>query len=130
VTSVTPQATAVGGDPFTVNWTVQNQGTSPTEDAILFDQVYLSDQPTLNAPGADQWLLGTIEHDGAVNVGGSYNATATFQLSPEISGKYVIVDTNTGGSSGDTSYAPTWEGPYTNDNTASASTLVTPLPPA
>ena len=51
VTSVTPQTTAVGGDPFTVSWTVQNQGTSATEDAILFDQVYLSNSPTLNAPG-------------------------------------------------------------------------------
>src|SRR5207237_1391779 len=29
VTSVSPQATAVGGDSYTVTWTVQNQGTSP-----------------------------------------------------------------------------------------------------
>ena len=135
VTSVTPQATALGGDPFTVKWTVQNQGSSPTEDAILFDQVYLSDQPTLNAPGADQWLLGAIEHDGVASVGGSYDAPAPFHLSPEISGKYVIVDTNTGGDipNGDadpTVYAPTWEGPYTNDNTATAPSLVTLLPPA
>ncbi len=130
VSSVTPQATAVGGDPYTVSWTVQNQGTSPTEDSILFDQVYLSDQSTLNAPGATQWLLGTIEHDGGVIAGGSYAAQATFQLSPEVSGRFVIVDTNTGGSIGDTDYAPTWEGPYTNDNTASAPTLVNALVPA
>jgi YD repeat-containing protein len=126
VTSVVPQATAVGGDAFTVAWTVQNQGTSPTEDATLFDDVYLSDQPTLNAPGADQWFLGKVEHDGIVASGASYNAQATFQLSPEISGKYVIVNTNTG----DIDHAPTWEGPYTNDNTNDGPTLVTPLPPA
>lgn len=50
VTQVSPQATAVGGDSFTVAWTVTNQGTSPTEDATLFDQVYLSDNPVFNAP--------------------------------------------------------------------------------
>jgi len=126
VTSVTPQPTAVGGDSFTVNWTVANQGTSPTEDATLFDQVYLSDQPTFNAPGANQWFLGTVEHDGIVAAGGSYNAQATFALSPEISGKYVIVDTNTGNGT----IPPTWEGPYANDNTNSGPALVTPLPPA
>ena len=120
VTSVTPQATAVGGDDFTVGWTVQNQGTSPTEDSTLFDQVYLSDQPNLNAPGANQWFLGSVEHDGVVASGGSYSAQATFQLSPEISGKYVIVNTNTGGEVGDTFIPPTWEGPYTNNNTDSA----------
>ena len=51
-------------------------------------------------PGADsQWFLGTVEHDGIVAAGGSYHGQATFQLSPEISGKYVIVDTNTGNGS-------------------------------
>ncbi len=126
VTAVHPQATAVGGDNYTVSWTVQNEGTSPTEDSVLYDTVYLSNQPTLNAPGAKQWLLGVVEHDGAVAAGASYTAQQTFQLSPEISGTYVIVDTNTGGPN----TLPTWEGPYTNNNTASASTLVTPLPTA
>src|SRR5262249_41701831 len=133
-----------------------NQGTSPTEDATLFDQVYLSDKPTLDAPGARlfdqvylsdkptldapgarQWFLGTVEHDGVVASGGSYSAQATFQLSPEISppspeipGRYVIVDTNRGGAIGDTIIPPPWEGPYTDNNAASAATHVTPRPPA
>src|SRR5262249_24289852 len=34
VTSIIPPAAAVGGDDYTVQWTVQNQGTSATEDAI------------------------------------------------------------------------------------------------
>ena len=106
VTSVTPQATAVGGNAYTVNWTVQNQGTSATEDATLFDQVYLSDMPTLNAAGARQWYLGTIEHDGVVASGASYSAQQTFQLSPEVSGQYVIVETNTGGEVDGTYFAP------------------------
>ena len=86
VTKVSPQATAVGGDSYAVSWTVTNQGTSPTEDSVLFDQVYLSNHPVLNAPGAKQWFLGTVEHDGVVLAGGSYTAQQTFQLSPEISG--------------------------------------------
>ena len=39
--SVAARAAAVGGDDYTVQWTVQNQGNSQTEDAVLFDQVYL-----------------------------------------------------------------------------------------
>ncbi|MCB1942193.1 MAG: hypothetical protein KDI53_09175, partial [Candidatus Accumulibacter sp.] len=147
VTVVTPQASAVGGDDFTVQWTVQNKGTSPTEDSVLFDQVYLSDKPLFVPPfgGRDvgnQWFLGSVEHDGVVATNGSYTAQRTFQLSPEISGKYVIVVANTGGIVIDPSkdprfsvevgtyFAPTWEGPYTDDNVAVAATHVTPLPPA
>src|SRR5262249_5096474 len=126
VTTVTPPPTAVGGDSYTVSWTVQNQGTSPTEDATVFDQVYLSDQPVLDAPAASEWLLGNIEHDGVVGPEQTYNAHATFALSPEISGKYVIVKTNTGRGG----LEPTYEGPYTDNNSNWGRTLVTPLPPA
>ena len=98
----------------------------------MFDQVYLSDSPTLNAPGAKQWLLGTFEHDGIVGVGQSYTVSEQFQLSPEVSGRYVIVACNTGAyiSDTDTYYAPTYEGPYTNNDTRTVSTRVTALPPA
>jgi len=147
VTAVTPQASAVGGDDFTVQWTVQNQGNSPTEDSVLFDQVYLSDKAIFVPPfgGQDvgnQWFLGSVEHDGVVASNGSYTAQHTFRLSPEIAGKYVIVVTNTGGVVIDPSkdprfsvtvgtyFAPTWEGPYTDDNVNVAATHVTPLPPA
>src|SRR5207253_1886074 len=124
-TNVSPPPTAVSGEHYTVQWTVQNQGTSPTEDAILFDDIYLSDNPVL-VPGAAQWYLGTIEHDGVVSAGDAYTAQHTFQLSPEISGKYVIVNTNTGRGS----IPPTWEGPNTGNNTNSAASHVTSRPPA
>ena len=77
VTSIAPQPTGVGGDSFTVQWTVSNQGGSDTEDSTLFDKVYLSDNATLNAAGAQQWLLGTVEHEGVVAAGGSYTAQQT-----------------------------------------------------
>ncbi|MEI9924484.1 MAG: hypothetical protein WDN50_13970 [Bradyrhizobium sp.] len=111
VTAVAPQATGIGGDSFTVSWTVQNQGSNPTEINQLFDQVYLSDTPNFVPPDSgdvgNQWFLGTVEHDGIVNPSGSYTNQATFNLAPEISGKYVIVVANTGTDL----VAPTWGGP-------------------
>ena len=85
VSSITPQATAVGGDNYIVSWTVTNQGTSPTEDSTLFDQGLSLQQPGLQrlGPMPEQWLLGTVEHDGIVaSNGGSYTAQQTFALSP------------------------------------------------
>ena len=48
---------ALAGENFTFSWTVRNQGGSAT-GGNWWDQVYLSDQPTPNAPGAKQWALG------------------------------------------------------------------------
>jgi hypothetical protein len=126
VTNVSPQPIGVGGDSYVVQWTVKNQGTSPTEDATLFDQVYLSDKPTFVPPNTgqdigNQWYLGTIEHDGTVGAGGTYSVRQAFQLTPEIAGKYVIVVTNTG----QYPFAPTWKGrmPTTTSPTASPGLL-------
>src|SRR5262249_47251488 len=126
VTAVAPPPTAVGGDDYDVQWTVQNQGTSPTEDATLFDQVYLSDRPTFNDPGARQWYLGTVEHDGVVAAGGTHPADHPSPLSPETSGLYVIVVANPGLGT----IPPTWEGSYTDNNINSGPTHVVPLTPA
>ncbi|MGA2068563.1 MAG: CARDB domain-containing protein, partial [Thermoguttaceae bacterium] len=134
VTSINPQPTGLGGDDYTVQWTVTNQGGSATEDSVLFDQVYVSDQATLNAPGAHQWLLGTVEHDGAVAAGGSYTAQQTFQLSPEVYGKYVIVETNTGNTVLTATALeitpPTYEGPYTTNDVTAVPAAINRLPPA
>ncbi len=126
VTNVSPQPIGVGGDSYVLQWTVKNQGTSPTEDATLFDQVYLSDKPTFVPPNTgqdigNQWYLGTIEHDGTVGAGGTYSVRQAFQLTPEIAGKYVIVVTNTG----QYPFAPTWKGrmPTTTSPTASPGLL-------
>jgi len=48
VTSVAPQPSGVGGEAFTVSWTVQNIGEGAA-NAGWFDSVYLSDQPTRTA---------------------------------------------------------------------------------
>ncbi len=116
---VTPDA--VGGDNFTVNWTVENIGAGATTEEKWFDRVYLSDSPTLNAPGSKQWSLGEFEHNGALTPGGTYSQTANFDLSPAAAGKYVIVDVNAG-------LLSAWEGPYTNNNSDSTATNVTNNP--
>ncbi len=147
VTEVTPQATAVGGDSFSVSWTVQNQGTQATEDLTLFDDVYLSDVPTFVPPGGgndvgNQWFLGKVQHNGIVLPNETYTAQATFHLSPEITGRYVFVETNTGGRVSAVAdvlgfqldvgrrVPPTWEGPFTDNNVGMGATHVTALAPA
>ncbi|WP_205678900.1 CARDB domain-containing protein [Aquisphaera insulae] len=123
VTSVSPTASAVGGDSFKVQWTVTNRGAGETIQDGWYDEVYLSDRPTLNAPGAKQWRLDNypgILHNGRLGPDQSYAAEATFALTPEIAGLYVLVKTGVGA----------WEGPYTTNNTTSAGTSVVPLAPA
>jgi hypothetical protein len=75
VTAVTPQQAAVGGDDFAVTWTVQNQGNSPTEDSVLFDQIYLSDKPTFipPTPARTSGISGTL---------GAWNMTAPSPPTP------------------------------------------------
>ncbi|KAH2819887.1 hypothetical protein KXV85_003355, partial [Aspergillus fumigatus] len=121
---------------YSVTWTVQNQGTNPTENAVLFDQIYLSDVPDFVPPNSgkdvgNQWFLGAVEHDGVVNANGTYTGQATFKLAPEISGKYVIVVANTGGYTASGNYiSPTWEGQYSGNNINVGNTRVTPRPVA
>ena len=52
VTAVTNATTANAGQPFTVSWTVANQGAGPTVEASWTDRIYLSETPTLNLSAA------------------------------------------------------------------------------
>ncbi len=118
VSSVVAPAAATAGGPLTVRWTVQNVGANATGDTAWGDLVYLSDSPTLDAPGARTWLLTDpkgLPHLGALGAGGSYTVEQTFVLSPEATGQYVIVKTGLGA----------WEGPYDANNTRAATTVVT-----
>jgi subtilase family serine protease len=130
VTSVVPTAQAVGGQPFTVTWTVHNQGSQPTEDADWGDAIYLSDGPAFDGPGVHMWFLGLIPHSGVLASGADYTAQQTFNLSPDVYGRYVTVVTNVAGLGA--GYEPiipaTWEGPYTENNRRIASTDVTTAP--
>src|SRR5262249_42038109 len=121
VTSVTPLPQAlVSGNPLTVRWSVQNQGTGETEDAVWVDQVYVSDLPSLDAPGARKWFLGSFRHDGSLAPGQSYTAEQTVVLSPAVTGRYVIVVTNTGGGIDEQPIGKTWGGAHTRKKTRTA----------
>ncbi len=121
VESVTSPATAVAGSdaPLVVRWSVANRGTEATQSNQWVDQVFLSDQPTLSA-GGTVFLLGEFVHSGSLVPGQSYEAQASVLLSPATTGRYVHVRTNVDGA--------VWEGPFTDNNEASSSTLVTSTP--
>ena len=98
VTSVTATPIAQAGeDQITVNWTVVNTGLGNADTAAWIDTVYVSDQPVWGAGGAKVWTLGSMTRVGGLAIGASYDATATFALSPAISGRYVFVVTDQSG---------------------------------
>src|SRR5205823_6518315 len=96
VSAVNVPATARAGEPYSMSWTVTNQGSSPTEDGTWFDQVYLASGPDPDAPGyRREQLLYSVQHDGVLARGESYAATGTFTLSPGLmGGKAIVVETN------------------------------------
>ena len=111
VTDVQALTPAVGGQPFTVRWTVENQGLEATEDAGWGDKVWLFD-------GTNNWELGTVAHQRPLGPGQSYTTEHTFQLAPEATGIEVLVETNVVAFP----EQPVFEGPYTDNNIGSAPT--------
>ncbi len=119
VTEIETTPVAQAGEPFKVTWTVENQGNTAATDTWT-DSVYLSDQPTLNAPNARQWFLGEVERNGNLEVDQSYTQSLEVILSPAAEGKYVIVKTNAD--------KQAWEGPYADNNESFTATDVTNNP--
>ncbi|HND53774.1 MAG TPA: CARDB domain-containing protein, partial [Pirellulaceae bacterium] len=122
VTSIISPAQTVAGNSYTIEWTVRNQGTSPTEDAIWYDDLFLTDSPTLATAGVRRWELGRVQHTGVLAPGASYTERRTVTLAPNVSGRYLIVGTNLDVLGG------TWEGPYRDNNTLTANSVVTTAP--
>ncbi|WP_334399784.1 CARDB domain-containing protein [Bradyrhizobium sp. AZCC 2289] len=91
--AVAAPATALAGEPYTVSWTVTNSGAD-TGNTSWKDEVWLSDHPTLNAPGAVQWQLEAFNQTGGLAAGQSASFTHTYQLAPNVFGKYLIVGVN------------------------------------
>ncbi len=96
--------TAVSADPvgaatqdFTFSWTVTNNGPGTASDPGApdpwTDTVYLSTAPTLDAPGALAWNLGSYARVRDLAAGQSYTNTQTVLLNPAARGLYVIVVT-------------------------------------
>ena len=119
VTDVQAPEQAVAGQPFTVRWTVKNQGVGPTRGASWGDRIYLSSHPDIRHPDAVTWTLHSDwngrAYTGLLEVEQSYTVEETFLLSPEADGAYVIVETGAG----------LWEGPYGDNNSRSTATAIT-----
>jgi hypothetical protein len=118
VSGVIAPATAAADGPYTVSWTVTNLGAD-TGNTTWYDDVWLSDQPLLNALGAHQWQLDHFQETGGLAAGQSTTFTETYQLAPNLFGKYLIVDVNP--------HAALPEKTYDN-NIGEANSLVTNAP--
>ncbi len=92
VTAVSAPATARGGDPATVSWSVANNGANATDGDSWVDAVYISTTPTLDT--GEHHVVFAQTHQGALEPGQSYNASATFPLPPSAKGQFFIVRTN------------------------------------
>lgn len=79
--------TGVGGEPVTVSWTVANNGQALTS-AAWNDQVIFSNDSIIG--NADDVVIGTIRHTGALAVGGSYSQTATLRVPMRPEGRYYL----------------------------------------
>ncbi|MCE5334113.1 MAG: tandem-95 repeat protein [Desulfobacteraceae bacterium] len=87
-------ADALSGQPFSLTWTVQNDGDS-TGDRKWYDTIYLSRDQVFD-PLTDQYL-GYQYHTGGLAKGESYTATSEFNVPAGLSGPfYVFVSTDWG----------------------------------
>lgn len=119
VTSVIAPSEGLGGKPFTVKWTVKNEGAGETDKNEWTDRVYLSNTPTISS--SSQLLeLGNIKHNGKLGKGEIYTGEYTFDLTPPATGNHIIVTTDV--------YDNIWEGPYGSNNNRSQTTNVTASP--
>jgi hypothetical protein len=131
VTDIDAPLLGSAGELYSVSWTVTNQGANPTEDAEWYDQVYLASGPDPSAPGYLREHLASVRHQGVLARNASYTASATWTLSPALSGRAIIVETNARftsapdapGEAGRFGYY-TWEGIYTTNNVAIETTEI------
>ena len=93
VTGLTvPSETPSSGNTITVGWSVSNLGNRATRVGSWTDNVFLSRDGTL---GPEDFLIGSFVHEGALAIGGAYNAQHSVRLPDSIDGDFfVIVETD------------------------------------
>ncbi|MBI2875792.1 MAG: right-handed parallel beta-helix repeat-containing protein, partial [Candidatus Tectomicrobia bacterium] len=93
VEAATVPSTALASHPLTINYRATNFGATATPNASWTDSFYLSTDAQLD-PETDLFL-GDRTHFGALDVGASYDGTATFTLPNGLSGTfYAFVHTD------------------------------------
>ncbi len=76
------------GQPLTINVEVTNQGAGATPSSYWFDRIYLSTDFMID--GGDH-LLASIQHQGILEVGASYDTAITFFIPSWAVGNYIIL---------------------------------------
>ena len=94
VTAVDAATSAMGGELFTVDWTVQNQSSFEARPEGWVDRVYLSTGPDPFAAGTKNLILGEVTHGGELGPNQSYDGSLSVTLSPSALGSYVVVVTD------------------------------------
>ncbi|MFO7898428.1 MAG: CARDB domain-containing protein, partial [Planctomycetota bacterium] len=122
VTQVAPDPTGVGGETFTVDWRVENQGTGPALPQRWVDRVYLCDGADPFAPDARALVLGDVTHDAPLARDATYDGSLTVTLSPSAAGTHVVVVTDYGRPDGAVTEI------FEDNNQAAAGTDVVPAP--
>ncbi|NLF30106.1 MAG: cadherin-like domain-containing protein, partial [Planctomycetes bacterium] len=120
VASARTIGTAFSGQPVPVQWTVINDGASPTQGSTWTDRLYLSADNQLD-PHADL-LLGTVNHSGRLLPGQSYAVSTTATLPVDATGQWhllVLVD----------AYGSVFEHTYEVNNVHDLPVQVTLTPP-
>jgi uncharacterized repeat protein (TIGR01451 family) len=95
VTLASHPTTGSAGQPVSVSWTVANQGMGPTVATKWTDRIYLT--PTQAFDNATALLIGSFDHNGALNNGEAYTRTESIVIPNATQGSYflsVLTDVN------------------------------------
>jgi hypothetical protein len=76
------------GQPMTIRWIVQNQGSGANEIPNWSDGIYLSEDTTL---GQGDYLLGTQKHSDVLSPGASSAESLTVDIPVYLSGDYYLL---------------------------------------
>jgi RHS repeat-associated protein len=121
VTSVTTPSQGFSGQPLSISWTISNNGPGKNPETNWYDQVFLSDDETLDAGDRN---LGSFYRSGTLNSNDSYTASQTINLPIGISGDYFFfVRTD----AGNQVYENVFEG--NNEGRKATSTRINLTPP-
>lgn len=89
VSSIAPISGPIrAGDWITVEWTVVNLGTGPTNALSWRDRIYLSPDPVLG--NGNDIHLGSATRTSPLVASGSYSASATVQIPTNVSGAFYV----------------------------------------
>jgi subtilase family serine protease len=88
VTSIEVDSASTSGQPLTIAWTIENQGSGPTQDSTWYEALYLSRDPTLSEGDV---RLGKAKKTEALASGSTYRDSVTAEVPLFASGSYYVL---------------------------------------